>query len=107
MANDNKPIMARSIAVMAASTYTSISTPTSITISNTASSTTTLPTSELVLIPLEKRLNKRTWADIRSDGGGGEGYTAADEDGKRPITRKEGKRANIEDIYPTKKLRFS
>ena len=98
MADDNKPIMARSIAVMAASTYASISTPTSITISNTASSATTLPTSKPVLTPLEKRLNKRTWADIRSDGGGGKGYTATNKDSKRPITRKEGKRANIEDI---------
>ena len=99
--------MARSIDVIAASTHVSISTPTSITTSNTASSVTTLPTSKPVLTPLEKRLNKRAWADIRSDGSSGEGYTAADEDGKRPITRKEGKRANIEDIQPTKKLRFS
>jgi len=98
MADDNEPIMARSIAVVAASTYASISTPTSVTTSNTASSATTLPTSKPVLIPLEKRLNKRTWADIRSDGGSSEGYTAANKDGKRPITRKEGKRANIEDI---------
>jgi len=98
MADDNEPIIARSIAVVAASTHASISTPTSVTISNTASSVTTLSTSEPVLTPLEKRLNKRTWADIRSDGGGGEGYTAANEDGKRPVTRKEGKRANIEDI---------
>ena len=60
MANDNKPIIARSIAVVAASTYTSISTPTSVTIFNIASSVTTLPTSELVLTPLEKRLNKHT-----------------------------------------------
>jgi len=90
--------MARSIAVVAASTYAFISTPTSVTISNMASSATTLSTSKLVLIPPEKRLNKRIWADIRSNGGGSEGYTAADEDGKRPVTRKEGKRANIEDI---------
>jgi hypothetical protein len=63
-----------------------------------------LPTSKPVLIPLEKQLNKRTWTDIRSNGGGGEGYTAINEGSKRPITRKEGKRANIEDIQPTKKF---
>ena len=100
MADDDEPIITSSIAVMAASTHTSITT------SNIVSSATSLPTSELVLTPLEKRLNKRTWADIRSDGGGGEGYTAADKGGKRPV-RKEGKKANIEDIQPTKKLRFS
>jgi len=60
MADNNEPIIARSIAVVAASTYVSISTPTSITISNMASSVTTLPTSKPVLTPLEKRLNKRT-----------------------------------------------
>ena len=99
--------MARSIAVVAASTHASISTPTSVTTSNTASSATTLPTSKPVLTPPEKQLNKRTQADIRSDGGGSEGYTAADKDSKRPVTRKEEKRANIEDIQPTKKLQFS
>ena len=107
MADDNEPIIARSIAVVAASTYASISTPTSVTTSNTASSATTLPTSKPVLTPLEKQLNKRTQADIRSDGGGGEGYTATNKDGKRPVTRKEGKRTNIEDIQPIKKLQFS
>ena len=60
MADNNKPIMAKSIAIMAAFTHASISTPTSITTFNIASSVTTLPTSKPVLIPLEKRLNKRT-----------------------------------------------
>ena len=58
MADDNKPIIAKSIVIMAASTYTFISTPTSITISNMASSATTLPTSKPVLTPPEKQLNK-------------------------------------------------
>jgi len=101
MADSNEPIITSStdtITVVTASTYASISTPTSIAISNMASFMTTLPTSEPVLIPLEKRLNKRTWADIRSNGGGGEGYTAASKGSKRPITRKEGESANIEDI---------
>jgi hypothetical protein len=38
------------------------------------------------------------WADIRSNGGGSKGYMAANKGSKQPITRKEGKRANIEDI---------
>jgi len=101
MADSNEPIMTSStdtIAVVTASTHASISTPTFVATSNMASSATTLPTSEPVLTPLEKRLNKRTWADIRSNGGGGEGYTAAGKGGKRPVTRKEGESANIEDI---------
>ena len=97
MADDDEPIITSSIAVVAF-TYASISTPTSATISNMVSSATTLPTFEPVLTLLEKRLNKRTQADIRSDGRGGEGYMAADKNGKQSITRKEGKRANIEDI---------
>ena len=94
MADDDEPIMTSSIAVIATST----STPTFVTTSNIISSVTTLPTSKPVLIPLEKQLNKRTWTDIRNNSGGGEEYMAVDEGGKRPITRKERKRANIEDI---------
>ncbi|SRR6266567_7329286 len=101
MADNNEPIMTNftnTITIMTASTHAPINTPTSITTSNMASSVTTLPTSKAVLTPLEKQLNKYTWADIKSNSGSGKGYTAADEGGKRPVTRKEGKRANIEDI---------
>jgi hypothetical protein len=38
------------------------------------------------------------WIDIRSNGKGSEGYTAVNKGSKRPITKKEGKRVNIEDI---------
>ena len=63
MADDNEPIITsptNTIAVVAASAYASISTPTYITISNAASFATTLPTPEPILAPLKKRLNKRT-----------------------------------------------
>ena len=101
MADDDEPIItssANTVVAIAASTYASISTPTSITISNIGSFAATLPTSKPVLIPLKKRQNKRMWADIRSNGGGSKGYTAANKGSKQPITRKEGKRTNIEDI---------
>ena len=58
MADDNKPIItssANTIVTIAASTYASISTSTSVTISNIGSFAATLPTSELVLIPLKKQ----------------------------------------------------
>ena len=102
MADNNEPIMTSPtdtiFAVVPATTHASISTLTYITISNVASFATTLPTPELILTPLKKWLNKRIWADNIKSNGSGEGYIAADKGGKRPTTRKEGKRVNMEDI---------